>query len=134
MSISAVNSISFKGNTQPAQTTQTVQQERKVGGVAPAVGSLIIPGLGHFMNGDNKAGFKFLGGQIGLGALTVLSLLAAGIAESKESRALAIVGAAGTLLSSIGGLALKIVDIVKAYRGEQPKENKQAESKVDTQA
>ena len=134
MSISAVNSISFKGNTQPAQTTQTVQQERKVGGVAPAVGSFFIPGLGQFMNGDNKAGFKFLGGQIGLGAITGLSALVTGIAASKESKALAIVGVAGTLLSSIGGFALKIADIVKAYRGEQPKENKQAENKVDAQA
>lgn len=130
MSISAINSVSFKGNTQPAQTTQTVQQERKVGGVAPAVGSLIIPGLGHFMNGDNKTGFKFLGGQIGLGALTWLSALAA---DSKNN-ALAAVGIAGILVSGIASLALKIADIVKAYRGEQPKENKQAESKVDTQA
>ena len=131
MSISAINSISFKGDTKQAQTAQPVQQERKTGGAAPAIGSFIIPGLGHFMNGNNKTGFKFLGGQIGLGALTALSGYGSIVALETKNKALSILTSIGFFGSIIGSFALKIADTVKAYKGEQ---TKQSENKVDAQA
>lgn len=134
MSISAINSITFKGNTQQVETKQPVQQERKTGGVAPAIGSFFLPGLGNFMNGDNKAGFKFLGGQIGLGVLAALSIHGTVAALIKENKALYVVSTIGTVLSCFGSLALKIADIAKAYKGKEPELIEQTENKVDTKA
>ena len=120
MSISAINSVSFKGNTQPAQTTQTVQQERKTGGIGPAIASLVIPGLGQFINGDKSNGFKFLGGYIaiqGLGGFMAL--------KGKIKPAIA---------ANITSLALAIVSVINAYRGNEPELIEQTENKVDTKA
>ncbi len=114
MSISALNSVSFKGNN-----TQPVRTERKTGGLAPAAGSFFIAGLGQFMNGNNKSGAKFLAGTVGLSALQI-GLTAAAMNIKKSSAA--AIGLTGALIaSSVAQLALKIADVVKAYKGEQPK-------------
>ena len=137
MSVSAINPISFKGNTKQAQANQSVQHEKRTGGFAPAVGSFFIPGLGHLMNGNNKAGLKFLGGTVGLTVLGIFSSLSAGIALMKNSKALTILSTAGFYGSIFGNFALKIADIVKAYKGEYPeeiKETEQFETKVNAQA
>ena len=132
MSISAVNSIAFKGNTQ-------TQQPKRSGGAVPAVGSFLVPGLGHFMNGDNKKGAKFLGGAIGLGAVQLASLLGCfklndsiakkGLKEVvMKDKALGAVAMAAAVASSVGFFVLRLADVVKAYQGEQPKEVQEAET------
>ena len=120
MSISAINSITFKGNTQQVETKQPVQQERKTGGIGPAIASLVIPGLGQFINGDKSNGFKFLGGYIaiqGLGGFMAL--------KGKIKPAIA---------ANITSLALAIVSVINAYRGKEPELIEQTENKVDTKA
>lgn len=58
------------------------QPPAKAGGkspIVPALLSLLIPGLGQFINGDNKKGLVMLGGAVIFGVLTV-GLLWFGIA------------------------------------------------------
>ena len=131
MSISTINSISFKGNS---QQTNSNQKAKKTGGIVPAVGSFFIPGLGQFINGNNEAGFKFLAKHIALMALYKLSMLADYIGVRKSSSALIIASFIGSIISTIANLTLRISSAENAYKGKKAESNNQTENKVDTQA
>ena len=117
MSISTINSISFKGNS---QQTNSNQKAKKTGGIVPAIASLAIPGLGQFINNDNKTGIKFLGGSIALLGLNIFSTI-----KHKPTLALA---------TGISGFVLAIASAENAYKGKKAESNNQTENKVDTQA
>lgn len=106
--VSLLNAANFTGH-----------DERKTGGAGKAWCSTFVPGLGQFLDGRNSAGAGFMAGEIGLAGITSgLYLLTDKFAKTEKSP---IVFAIGTGLSAIALIALKLVDIVNAYKGDKHK-------------
>lgn len=133
MNVTSINStqVAFKGR----------DTERKTGGAGKAFASAIIPGLGQFCDGRNKAGAFFLVGNLGLKAALIglgLSFLksAAKFAEKAESSIEAgkvpmpkgSIGKAIAMCTvSLAATGLWIADIVDAYKGGKKHKIKQEE-------
>lgn len=121
----AISPVSFSSN---------IQTEKQTGGASKAVASAIVPGLGQFLDGRNKEGAAYLGGNVGI---TVASTLVAnsmikGFAKSIEQGAETMpktsAGKIGAMaLLTIAGTALWISNIVDAYKGEKQETNASAE-------
>jgi len=120
----AVNNIG-----QTNKVNFSAQHERKKGGAGKAWSSAFLPGLGQFFDGRNTAGFGFLGGMLGLqalsfhihkdlykpfsqGDLTEYTKSAAKI-STKEGYA------AKMALLGMASFGLWIANIVDAYKGGQ---------------
>ena len=121
MPVQALPSVSFKGNAR--------NYERSKGGAGKAAASLLIPGLGEFLDGRNRQGAIFLGSRLGV-ALTSVALSIRNSnnffnAFLKENYEEAIKNsskyAAPIFALGLAGTGLMIANVVDAYKGGSDK-------------
>ena len=79
--------------------------------------SLWMTGLGQMFDGRVKTGFKQLGTEMGLGAVSGLASVLAVKAMSSGSRVGLIASIGLGVVAGIGAIANKIHSIVDAYKG-----------------
>ncbi len=91
----------------------------------PAVASYFIPGMGQFMNGNNKSGFKFMGIEALCGIVigTVVGAAQAAILVENPSKLIKKISSpvvTGIALGAAGvGVVInRIVSSVQAYKGK----------------
>lgn len=102
-----------------------VVQENKKGGGGKAFASAIIPGLGQFMDGRNRAGAAYLGTMAGAGiGINLLSgsiMKDAFTAASETTLNKQNAKAFGIFGLAIASFAVWIANIVDAYKGGKGK-------------
>ena len=97
----------------PVDTVEFSSKEAPKKGkkLGSAIASYFLPGLGQFINGDTKAGGKFLAKHLGYGALAGLGYGVAMAASGPVGLAIACVGGTAALVNGIKS-------IVHAYKNE----------------
>lgn len=122
-----VNSVGTVNNTSFGH-----RHEKKSGGAGKAWCSTFIPGLGQFLDGRNAAGAFYMGAEtMLLGTAAALSFnlgkaVEKGINAKNEklieeviSKRSTLFKSLGVVASSLGFGALRLADIVSAYKGRK---------------